>query len=82
MTSLNDALLTAAGLLGLAAAPARSGLEAPSFLPRDLTDEGVRDLGEGRFAEGRTLSPDAAEADDPFFLAVADALREAGYLDS
>ncbi len=77
MTSLNDALLTAAGLLGLAAAPARSGLEAPPFLPRDLTDEGVRDL-----VEGRTLSPDAAEADDPFFLAVADALREAGYLDS
>ncbi|MEH3118259.1 MAG: hypothetical protein PGN25_11905 [Methylorubrum populi] len=78
MTSLNDALLTAAGLLGLgAAAPARAGLDVQAFLPQTLTDESL-----SRIAEGRSLPPDEAEADDPFFLAVADALREAGYLDS
>lgn len=32
--------------------------------------------------ERRTLSPDAVAPDDPFFLAVAEALQEAGYLDS
>ena len=30
----------------------------------------------------KNLSPDEAETDDPFFIAIADALREAGYLDS
>ncbi len=33
-------------------------------------------------SERRTLSPDAVAPDDPFFLAVAEALQEAGYLDS
>ncbi len=32
--------------------------------------------------ERRNLSPDAGTPDDPFFLAVAEALQEAGYLDS
>ena len=33
-------------------------------------------------AERRNLPPDAVAPDDPFFLAVAEALQEAGYLDS
>lgn len=32
--------------------------------------------------ERTNLSPDAVTPDDPFFLAVAEALEEAGYLDS
>lgn len=32
--------------------------------------------------ERTNLSPDAVAPDDPFFLAVAEALQEAGYLDS
>lgn len=35
-----------------------------------------------RAGEGRKLSPQAVAPEDPFFLAVAQALREAGYLDS
>lgn len=33
-------------------------------------------------AERRNPSPDGLPSDDPFFLAVAEALQEAGYLDS
>lgn len=32
--------------------------------------------------ERRNPSPDAVTPDDPFFLAIAEALQDAGYLDS
>ncbi|MBD8908159.1 hypothetical protein [Methylorubrum zatmanii] len=77
MISLSDSLLTAASLLGLGAAavPVRSATDAPafgSFAAQDLLLLGPE----------KNLSPDEAEADDPFFIAIAEALREAGYLDS
>ncbi|PXW66050.1 hypothetical protein [Methylobacterium sp. B4] len=77
MISLSDTLMTAASLLGLGAATPslRNAVQAAPF--RDLTDEDDPPLDRGRF-----VSPEPEAADDPFFLAVADALREAGYLDS
>ncbi|CAO4141511.1 hypothetical protein PKCBPO_00900 [Methylorubrum thiocyanatum] len=72
MTSLSETLLTAAGLFGLGASAA--AVEASAF---DLSPDDATPL-----SEGRSLSPEAEAADDPFFTAVADALRAAGYLDS
>ncbi|HJE22810.1 MAG TPA: hypothetical protein K8W01_04055 [Methylorubrum populi] len=77
MISLSDSLLTAASLLGLGAAavPGRTATDAPAFgpfAPQELLFIGTE----------KNLSPDEAETDDPFFIAIADALREAGYLDS
>lgn len=77
MTSLSETLLTAAGLFGLGASAASvGGTAAPQGFP-DFSPDDAPPL-----TEGRTPSPDEAAADDPFFTAVADALREAGYLDS
>jgi len=77
MISLNETLLTAAGLFGLGASAASAGNPAESQDFRDFDRSETASDG-----EGRTLSQDDAETDDPFFTAVADALREAGYLDS
>ena len=76
MTSLSETLLTAAGLFGLGASAASVGsaVEASAF---DLSADDATPL-----SEGRSLSPEVEAADDPFFTAVADALRAAGYLDS
>lgn len=77
MISLNETFLTAAGLFGLGASAAAAGNPAE---PQDFRDFDRSEI--VPHDEGRTLSQDDAEADDPFFTAVADALREAGYLDS
>ena len=75
MTSLSETLLTAAGLFGLGASAASVGraAEAPAF---DLSPD------DAPLSGGRSPSPEAGGAEDPFFTAVADALRAAGYLDS
>jgi hypothetical protein len=75
MTSLNETLLTAAGLFGRGTSAASAGTAEPRAFPDFSADDAP-------LAEGRDSSPEGAEADDPFFTAVADALREAGYLDS
>lgn len=72
MISLSDSLQTAASLLGLGA------VVVP--VPGAADPQTVPDV--PLAVRGRLSSPDEAEADDPFFLAVAAALREAGYLDS
>ncbi|CAO4139625.1 hypothetical protein [Methylorubrum aminovorans] len=76
MISLNETLLTAAGLFGLGASAASAGTAELRAIPSFSADD------DAPLAEGRDRSPEEAEADDPFFTAVADALREAGYLDS
>lgn len=77
MISLSDTLMTAAGLFGLGAATPSLRAAAESSAFHDLAAEGDP-VGE----QGRNISPEPESADDPFFHAVADALREAGYLDS
>ncbi|MBB2960590.1 hypothetical protein [Methylobacterium sp. R2-1] len=77
MISLSETLLTAAGLFGLGATAASVGSSAEPHAFPDFSLEDALPL-----AEGRSLSSEDEAADDPFFTAVADALREAGYLDS
>lgn len=76
MISLSESLLTAAGLFGLGASAASVGSPASRGFSDFSPEDGAR------LAEGRSPSPEDEAADDPFFTAVADALREAGYLDS
>lgn len=77
MISLSDTLITAAGLLGLGATTTslRGAAGASAFDEPAGEDDPPGE-------RGRIASPEPEGADDPFFLAVADALREAGYLDS
>ncbi|BAU90027.1 hypothetical protein MPPM_1422 [Methylorubrum populi] len=77
MISLNETLLTAAGLFGLGASTAPVGSQAESGAFTDFSPDDASSL-----SGERNPSPEDAAADDPFFTAVADALREAGYLDS
>ncbi|MRI53437.1 hypothetical protein D8770_05640 [Methylobacterium sp. DB1607] len=77
MISLNETLLTAAALFGLGASAVSVGSPAEPAAFEDFSpDDGSSLAGE------RALPPEEDAADDPFFTAVADALREAGYLDS
>ncbi|KQQ11875.1 hypothetical protein ASF53_14435 [Methylobacterium sp. Leaf123] len=77
MISLNETFLTAAGLFGRGVSAASAGNPAD---PQDFRDFDGSEI--APHGEDGTPSQDDAEADDPFFTAVADALREAGYLDS